>query len=153
LWADDNAADSTESAYEIDNFFASAYYTNIPFSIALSAPANGQHFGLGSVISASAALTGSPTNVNYYVDGSLAVTRPTAPFTPVTLPAQALGSHTIYATAQDTNGSTLATATNTFAVDQSLSGTLAADTTLYASNISYTISANLTVPQRRYAHH
>jgi len=30
LWADDNSANSTESAYEVDNFFASACYTNLP---------------------------------------------------------------------------------------------------------------------------
>lgn len=104
LWADDNSADSTESAYEIDNFFASTYYTNFPLTIALTAPANGQHIGLGSVISASATWTGSPTNISYYVDGSLAVARTAAPFSPVALPAQGLGDHTIYATAQDATG-------------------------------------------------
>ena len=146
LWVDDNAADSTESAYEIDNFFASANYINVPFTLALSAPASGQHFGLGTVISASVAVTGSPTNVSYYVDDSLAVVRTTGPFSPVTLPAQALGSHTVYATAQDASNTLLTTATNTFVVDVSLSGTLSTNTTLYAANSPYTVVGTLTAP-------
>jgi hypothetical protein len=137
LWVDDNAADSTESAYEIDNFFASAYYADIPLNVALTAPANGQHFGAGSVIPASVALTGSPTNVNYYVDGNLAATRTAAPFTPVTLSAQTLGSHAIYATAQDESNTFLTTTTNTFVVEVSLSGTLATNTTLYTASSPY----------------
>lgn len=146
LWVDDNAADSTESAYEIDNFFAAAYYTNVPLSITLTAPANGQHFGLGTVISARVALTGSPTNVSYYVDDSLAVARTTAPFTPVPLPAQTLGTHTAYATAQDASNTFVTTMTNTFVVDVSLSGTLSTNTTLYTSNSPYTVAGTLTVP-------
>src|SRR5439155_15487579 len=129
LWADDNALDSTEGAYEIDNFFASAYYLNVPLSVTLTAPANGQHFGFGSTVPASVALTGSPTNVSYFIDGTPRVIRTTAPFTPVNLPPQSLGSHTIYAAAQDTNGTMLTTVTNTFFVDRSLSGTLATNTT------------------------
>ena len=146
LWVDDNAADSTESAYEIDNFFASAYYTNVPFTAGLTAPANGQHFGLGTVISASVAVTGSPTNVSYFVDGSLAVVRTTAPFSRVTLPTQTIGSHTVYATAQDASNTLLTTATNTFVVDVSLSGTLSTNTTLYAASSPYTVVGTLTVP-------
>lgn len=146
LWVDDNAGDSTESAYEIDNFFASAYYTNLPLTVGLTAPADGQHFGLGTVVSASVALTGLPTNVSYYVDGSLALARTTAPFTPVTLPAQALGAHTLYATAQDANNTFLTTVTNSFVVDVSLTGTLATNTTLYTSDSPYTIVGTLTVP-------
>src|SRR5439155_3430148 len=119
LWADDNANDATESAYEIDNFFASAYYANIPLSITLAAPANGQHYGFGSAIAASVALTGSPTNVSYFVDGTLAAARTAAPFSPLNLPSPPLGSHTIYVTAQDTNGTLVATVTNTFFVDSS----------------------------------
>ena len=146
LWVDDNAADSTESAYEIDNFFASAYYTNVPLSLALITPTAGQHFGLGSVVSASVALTGSPTNVSYYVDGSLVASRTTAPFTPLTLPAQPLGTHWIYATAQDATDTLLTTATNPFVVDVSLTGTLTTNTTLYAANSPYTVLGTLTVP-------
>ena len=78
LWADDNASSSTESVYEIDEFFAATFYTNIPLSAVLTSPTDGQHFGLGAVISASLALTGSPTNVSYYVDGSLAAARTSA---------------------------------------------------------------------------
>src|SRR5436190_4468321 len=92
LWADDNANDATESAYEIDNFFASAYYTNIPLSITLTAPANGQHYGFGSAIAASVALTGSPTNVSYFVDGTLAAARTAAAFSPLNLPSPPLAS-------------------------------------------------------------
>ena len=117
LWADDNANDSTESAYEIDNFFASAYFVNVPLSISLISPSNGQHFGYGAAIPANVNLTGSPTNVSYYVDGSLAVVRSAAPFTPVNLPAVTFGPHTIYATAQDTNGTVVTTGTNTFFAD------------------------------------
>ncbi len=146
LWADDNAIDSTESAYEIDNFFAAAYYTYVPLTVALTAPANGQLFALGSPISASIALTGSSTNVSYYVDGNLAVVRTVPPFTPVTLPAQAAGSHTIYATAQDANDAFLTTVTNTFVVQAGLNGTLLADTTLDAANGPYLVDGNLTVP-------
>jgi hypothetical protein len=146
LWVDDNAADSTESAYEIDNFFASASYTNIPLSITLTAPANGQHFGLSTAISASVDLTGSPTNVSYYVDGNLATTRTSTPFTPVNLPAQALGTHTVYATASDADTNLVTTLTNAFVVDVALSGTLSSNTTLFAANSPYTISGNLTVP-------
>ncbi len=146
LWADDNAADSTESAYEIDNFFASAGYTNLPLTVGLIAPANGQHYGSGTTVTASVALTGSPTNVSYYVDGSLAVTRTTAPFSPVTLPAQALGTHTVYATAQDANNTSMASETNSFVMDVSLTGLLPVNTTLDASGSPYTVVGTLTVP-------
>ncbi len=142
LWVDDNAADSSESAYEIDNFFASAYYA----SIVLTAPLNGQHFGLGTPISASVGLAGTPTNVSYYVDGSLVVARAAAPFTPVTLPSQSLGPHTIYVTAQDANNTLASTGTNSFSVDINLTGTLTADTTLYTSGSPYTVVGTLTVP-------
>jgi hypothetical protein len=145
LWVDDNASDSTESAYGIDNFFAAAYHTELPLTVALTAPADGQHFGLGQTLSAGVALTGSPTNVSYYVDGSLALERVTAPFTPVTLPEQPLGSHTIYATAADAKNNLLTTVTNTFVIDQGLAGTLTSDTVLYASNSPYTVAGNLTV--------
>jgi hypothetical protein len=146
LWLDDNSTDSTERAYEIDNFFASASYVEVPLSITLAAPASGQNFSSGDGIIASVVLTGSPTNVSYYVDGSLAVSRTTAPFTPVTLPAQELGAHTIYATAADTNGAFVTTMTHAFAVAAGLSGTLSTNTTLYASNSPYTVSGNLVVP-------
>lgn len=146
LWADDNSASSTESAYEIDNFFAAAYYTNPPLTIALTVPAQGQHVGSGEV-SASVALSGSPTNVSYYLDGSLAVERTAPPFTPATLPAQEPGSHTLYATATDANNAFARTSTNTFVVDAGLGGTLVSDTTLYASNSPYVVSGNLTVPK------
>jgi len=146
LWVDDNAADSTESAYEIDNFFASASYTSFPLSITLTAPDNGQHFGLSTAISASVDLTGSPTNVSYYVDGTLATTRTSTPFTPVNLPAQALGTHTVYATASDAETNLVTTVTNSFIVDVALSGTLSSNTTLFAANSPYTVSGNLTVP-------
>ncbi len=146
LWADDNSTDTTESAYEIDNFFASAYYTNPPLTIALSSPANGQHLGGGEGIQASVVLTGSPTNVSYYVDGSRAAERTAAPFTPVTLPVQAVGSHMIYATAADAQNAYVTTATNTFVVDAGLAGTLQSDTTLYAANSPYTVVGNLMVP-------
>ncbi len=142
LWVDDNAADSTESAYEIDNFYASAYYA----SIVLTTPANGQRFGVGTPISASVALIGSPTNVSYYVDGSLAIARDAAPFSPVTLPNQAVGAHTIYVTAQEANNALAVTGTNSFFVDINLTGTLTADTTLYASGSPYTVVGTLTVP-------
>ena len=153
LWVDDNSSSSTESAYEIDNFFASAYYLELPLTIALTGPASGQLFSSGEAITASVALTGSPTNVSYYVDGSLAVARTTAPFTPVTLPAQALGPHTIYATALDTNNTFVKTLTNSFTVGAGLSGTLSSDTTLYASNSPYTVSGNLVVPSWSHARH
>jgi len=146
LWADDNASDSTESAYAIDNFFASAYVTNLPLSITLIDPVDGRHFGSGEGIPASVALTGSPTNVSYYVDGSLAVVRTSPPFSPVTLPAQALGSHTLYATALDTNLTFVTTLTNTFVVDVSLGGTLSSNTTLSAAGSPYTVSGEVTVP-------
>ncbi len=146
LWADDNSTDSTESAYEIDDFFASAYYTNPPLTIAVTAPANGQHLGSGDGLEASAALTGSPTNVSYYVDGALAAERSAAPFTPVILAAQALGAHTIYATARDTN-TFVTSATNTFVIDAGLAGTLESNTTLYASNSPYAVAGNLVVPK------
>jgi hypothetical protein len=145
LWADDNGSGSPDDANQIDNFFICASYTNFPLTLALTAPGDGQHIGAGSVISASVALTGSPTNVSYYVDGSLAVVRTSTPFTPVTLPNQGVGSHTIYATAQEAS-TLVTTATNTFEVDLSLSGTLSSDTTLYAANGSYTVSGTLTVP-------
>lgn len=146
LWADDNSANSTESAYEADNFFVLGYYTNLPLSITLTTPADGQQFVSGDGISASVALSGSPTNVSYYVDGNLAVERTVAPFTPVTLPAQALGPHTIYATALATDSSFVRTMTNTFTVEVGLGGTLFSDTTLYASNSPYTVASNLIVP-------
>lgn len=147
LWLDDNSTDATESAYEIDNFFASAYYTNPPLTITLTGPFNGQHLGSGDGISATVALTGSPTNVSYYVDNTLAAERAAAPFTPVILPQQALGAHTIFATARDANNSTVATTTNSFMIDAGLAGTLQSDTTLYASNSPYAVSGNLTVPK------
>ncbi len=147
LWLDDNSTDSTESAYEIDNFFASAYYTNPPLTITLTAPFNGQHLGSGDGISATVALTGSPTNVSYYVDGTLVIERGAAPYTPVTLPQQTLGAHTIFATARDANNTTVTTMTNSFIIDAGLSGTLQSDTTLYASNSPYAVSGNLTVPK------
>jgi sugar lactone lactonase YvrE len=145
LWVDDNSTDSTESAYEIDNFFASAAQVEFPLTVALTAPVNGAHFGFGQTIAASVALTGSPTNVNYYVDGSLAVERAAAPFTPVNLPEQVLGAHTIYAAARDASNNLVASFTNTFIVDESLAGTIATNTTLYASNSPYTVSGSLTV--------
>lgn len=146
MWLDDNSTDSTESAYEIDNFFAAAYFTEQPLSITLTSPAHGQHFTSGAAIVASAAIQGSPTNVSYYVDGALAVERTTSPFSPVTLPTQEFGAHTIYAVARDTNGILVTTITNTFDVEAGLSGTLASNTTLYASNSPYTVSGNLVVP-------
>ena len=145
LWADDNSPDTTESAYEVDNFFASAWYTEVPLTIALTAPANGEHFGLAQTISAGVTLAGSPTNVSYYVDGSLAVERVTAPFSPVTLPDQPLGAHTIYATARDASNHLATTFTNAFVVDESLAGTIATNTTLYALNSPYIVSGSLTV--------
>jgi hypothetical protein len=152
LWADDNAAanrDNTgneEGCYTLDNVVFTAVLTNLPLSLALTSPNDGQHWGLGTAMSASVALTGSPTNVSYYVDGGLAVERTAAPFTPVTLPALGLGTHSIYATARDTSNTFVTTVTNTFVVDISLSGTLSGDTTLYASNSPYTVSGSLTVP-------
>jgi hypothetical protein len=145
LWADDNGSGSPDDANQIDNFFISAYYTNFPLTIELTAPAEGQHIGAGSVISASVALTGTPTNVSYYVDGGLAIARTAAPFTPVTLPALTVGSHTVFATAQDASA-LVTTATNSFVVDLSLSGTLSADTTLHALSGPYTVSGSVTVP-------
>jgi hypothetical protein len=145
LWVDDNSANSTESAYEIDNFYASAYYVEVPLAIALTDPSPGEHFGLGQTIAARVALTGSPTQVSYYVDGGLAVERNTAPFTPVDLPTQTLGTHTIYATALNASNLFVTTLTNTFVVDESLSGTVATNTTLYYTNSPYTVSGNLTV--------
>ena len=100
----------------------------------------------GETIQAEVALTGSPTNVSYYVDGSLAVARTAPPFTPVTLPVQALGSHTLYATALDTNDRFVTTLTNSFVVDVGLGGTLSSNTTLSAANSPYTVSGELTVP-------
>jgi hypothetical protein len=145
LWVDDNAADGTESAYEIDNFFAAAYFGTIPLTIALTSPANGQRIGSGSALPASVALSGSPTNVSYYVDGVLELARTAVPFSPVNLPAPTLGSHSIYATAEDASGTFLTTLTNTFVVESSLSGTLTVDTTLYAANSPYLVSGDLTV--------
>ena len=152
LWADDNAAanrdnsGTEEGCYTIDNVVFTAILTNLPLSMALTIPANGQHFGFGSTIAASVAWTGSPTNVSYFVDDALVATRTAMPFTPVTLPAQTLGSHTVYATAQDASNVFVTTLTNTFVVDLSLSGTLSANTTLYASNSPYQVTGNLTVP-------
>jgi hypothetical protein len=146
MWVDDNSSSSTESAYVIDDFFASTYYTNPPLTITLTAPANGQHFGSGDGILASVGLTGFPTNVSYYVDDSLAAERTTAPFTPVTLPSLALGPHTLYATAEDGNNGFVTTTTNAFTVAVGLAGTLLSDTTLYASNSPYTVTSNLFVP-------
>jgi len=146
LWADDNGSGTPDGAMQIDNFGISFPGVSLPLSVALTAPANGQHFGFGSTVAASVALTGSPTNVSYYLDGALAATRTAVPFTPLNLPCQPLGSHMIYATAQDTNGTLLTTVTNTFFIDNVLNGTLACNTTLYASNSPYTVSGNVTVP-------
>jgi len=146
LWADDNGSGTPDGAMQIDNFDISFPGVVVPLSITLTGPANGQHFGFGSAIPASVALSGSPTNVSYFVDGTLAVRRTATPFEPVNLPSQSLGSHTIYVTAKDTNGTFVTTVTNTFFVDNSLSGTLATNTTLYASNSPYGVSGNLTVP-------
>ena len=146
LWADDNSSDSTESAYAIDDFFASAYYSDLPLSLTLTAPVDGQHFAEAETIQAEVALSGSPTNVSYYVDGGLAVARTAPPFSPVTLPVQPLGSHTLYATALDTNDTFVTTLTNTFLVDVSLGGTLSSNTTLSAAGSPYTVSGELTVP-------
>jgi hypothetical protein len=82
-------------------------------------------------------LSGSPTNVSYYLDDTLTAARNSPPFTPVTLPAASAGSHRIYATAQDANNTLVTTATNTFVVDMSLGGTLSGDTTLYGSERSH----------------
>lgn len=145
LWADDNGSGSPDDANQIDSFFLSAYYTNFPLTISLASPAEGQHLGAGSAVSASVVLTGSPTNVSYYVDRNLAAVRTTPPFTPITLPPQTVGAHTIYVTAQDTD-TLVSTVTNDFVVDLSLSGTLSTDTTLLASIGSYVVSGTLTVP-------
>jgi hypothetical protein len=146
LWVDDNAVTYNDPSYTIDNVVLTATATNLPLAMTLTGPANSEHFGSGQPIPVSVALYGSPTNVSYYVDNSLTVERTTVPFSPVNLPAQALGSHTVYATARDTNDNVATTRTNTFVVDLSLSGTLTTDTTLYASNSPYTVSGNLTVP-------
>src|SRR5512140_2832548 len=116
-WADDNSSDSTESAYEIDNLFASAQYVEVPLTISLTAPANGDHFAFGQALAATVVLTGNPTNVSYFVDGQLVAERSAAPFTPVTLPDQPLGPHTIYATARDAGNNRASTDTNTFVID------------------------------------
>ena len=55
LWADDNGSGSPDTALEIDNF--SLTFPGGPLTITLTAPANGQHFGFGSAIPASVALT------------------------------------------------------------------------------------------------
>ncbi len=120
LWADDNGSGYPDDANQIDNIFIAAYYTNFPLTVLLTGPSDGQRFATNSAISASVALTGSPSNVSYYVDGSLAVGLGMPPFTPVTLPPQPLGSHTIYATAQDANGAFVVTGTNTFVVSDDL---------------------------------
>ena len=145
LWADDNGSGSPDDANQIDNLFLSAYYTNFPLTISLTSPTEGQHLGAGSAVTASVVLTGSPTNVSYYVDGTLAAVRTAPPFTPVTLPSQSVGAHTIYVTAQDPT-TLVSTVTNDFVVDLSLSGTLSTDTTLLASIGSYLVSGTLTVP-------
>ncbi len=146
LWADDNAASSTEGTYQIDGFFAAAYHTNLPLTVALTSPLDGQHFGLGEPVVASVALTGSPANVGYYVDGSLAMERDAPPFSPVTLAPQALGAHTVHATARETSGSSASSGTNTFVVDVSLGGTLASNTILTAAGSPYTVGSPLIVP-------
>lgn len=145
LWADDNSTSSTETAYEIDNFFASASYVEVPLAITLTAPPDGEHVAFGQTVSASVALTGSPTNVSYYLDDALAVERLAPPFSPVDLPALSLGAHTLYVTARDASNHVATTLTNTFVVDESLSGEIGTNTTLYASNSPYTASGNLTV--------
>lgn len=145
LCADDNSSDSTESAYAIDDFYASAWFTEVPLSMTLTAPTHGEHFGLGQTVVASVALTGLPTNVSYYVDDRLVVERPTPPFTPVNIPDQGLGPHTIFAKALDARGGLAATFTNDFVIDEGLAGIITTNTTLYASNSPYTVSGTLTV--------
>jgi len=145
LWADDNGSGSPDGAMEIDNFGISFPGVVPPLSIALTGPANGQHFGSGSTIPASVTLAGSPTNVSYLVDGTLAAARSAAPFTPVNLPSQPRGSHTIYATARDTNDVFVTTGTNSFFIDSCVSGAIAANTTWYASNSPVMVCGNLTV--------
>ncbi len=112
LWADDNGSGSPDTSLTIDNVSVGIYGTLAPLSISLTAPTNGASLQ-GCAITASASVSRTPTNVTYYLDNTPVFVRTTAPFSPVTLPSL-VGSHTLYARAQDAIGLTGFSATNTF---------------------------------------
>jgi hypothetical protein len=118
LWADDNDTTySPDTYFQIDNFVASPGVPPVPFSVALTTPATGALFAQGYevMLAATASGEGPATNVDFYVDGALASSDATVPYT-ATWTAATIGSHTLKAVAQDASGHTTTSAVVTVTV-------------------------------------
>ena len=79
LWADDNGSGSPDDANDIGNFFASAFFLNVPVTVVLVAPTNGQTLVQGATLTLSATNTGAVTNMDFYLDGVLTNTTRSRP--------------------------------------------------------------------------
>lgn len=107
-------------AYSLSQLKLEEVAVNLALSITLVSPTNGQTIGKCALEEATLALTGYPTGVSYYVDNTLFAHQTASPWPPIALPLLPPGPHTVFASAQDTNGTLLYTATNTFTVRSDL---------------------------------
>jgi hypothetical protein len=117
LWADDNAT-GTDYAYTIDNITFAAGTSTIPLSVALTTPLNGEVIFTPTSATATAVPAGTvpATSVSFYLDGSLVRTIPApGPYTMV-LSGMSLGTHTLYAQADNGVDPTATSATRTLLV-------------------------------------
>ena len=123
LFVDDNASTNVDGAYQIDNFQVTAGGV-VALSAFLSAPANGASFNNCSIPSATATISGTPTSVDYVLDGSVIDHRTSAPWSPSTLASLSLGAHTLYVVASD-GATTVYSATNSFTLTANVAPTIA----------------------------
>jgi hypothetical protein len=103
-WFDFNDP-NTDPVLGIDNFSFAATLTNIPVTIAINSPTNGQTYAFTADVPVSATGSGSISNVAFFVDGVLAGTDAASPYAATVLSALlAEGMHTLIALATNGNG-------------------------------------------------
>ena len=112
LWVDENAS-STDMTCQIDNFYFAAIAPM--FTCTLTTPPNNATLGVPAGIPVTAAVTGTPTNVEFYADSTLIGSLASSPYSLLWTNAS-LGSHQLVAIARGTGGSVTSAVVNVTAV-------------------------------------